>query len=154
MRDAEGRISMWIGSSTDIHEQKEKQEELERANEDLQQFAYSASHDLQEPIRNVVVYSEVVTKRYHSVLDDDGKLFLGFMIEGGRRLAMLVNDLLAYTRAGVLERSTEIVPAAGVLSHVLSALPKRSAKAAPWSLGMNSPRSRWARRICNRFFRI
>ena len=65
MRDASGNISMWIGSSTDIHEQKEKEEELRRANEDLQQFAYSASHDLQEPIRNVAVYSEIVAKRYH-----------------------------------------------------------------------------------------
>ena len=56
---------LWIGSSTEIHEQKEKEEELRRANDDLQQFAYSASHDLQEPIRNVAVYSEIVAKRYH-----------------------------------------------------------------------------------------
>ena len=60
MRDANGNISMWIGSSTDIHEQKEKEDELRRANDDLQQFAYSASHDLQEPIRNVAVYSEII----------------------------------------------------------------------------------------------
>ncbi len=62
MRDADGNISMWIGSNTDIHEQKEKEEELRRANDDLQQFAYSASHDLQEPIRNVAVYSEIVAQ--------------------------------------------------------------------------------------------
>ena len=64
MRDTTGNITMWIGSNTDIHEQKEKEEELRRANDDLQQFAYSASHDLQEPIRNVAVYSEIVAKRY------------------------------------------------------------------------------------------
>jgi light-regulated signal transduction histidine kinase (bacteriophytochrome) len=51
MREDGGNISMWIGSSTEIHEQKQKEEELRRANEGLQQFAYSASHDLQEPIR-------------------------------------------------------------------------------------------------------
>ena len=101
MRDAAGNISMWIGSNTDIHEQKEKEEELRRANEDLQQFAYSASHDLQEPIRNVAVYSEIVAKRYHDLLDADGRQFLGFLTEGGRRLATLIDDLLAYTRAGV-----------------------------------------------------
>ena len=79
MRDAAGNISMWIGSNTDIHEQKEKEEELRRANDDLQQFAYSASHDLQEPIRNVAVYSEIVAKRYHDQLDADGRQFLGFL---------------------------------------------------------------------------
>jgi len=113
---------MWIGSNTEIHEQKEKEEELRRANEDLQQFAYSASHDLQEPIRNVVVYSEVVAKRYHALLDADGQQFLGFLAEGGRRLALLINDLLAYTRAGVAERSMTPVDSSAVLQHTLSGL--------------------------------
>ena len=103
MRNAEGEITLWVGSSTEIHEQKETEEELRRANEDLQQFAYSASHDLQEPIRNVAVYSEVVARRYDSALDDEGRQFLGFLREGGRRLATLVNDLLAYTRASMAE---------------------------------------------------
>jgi PAS domain S-box-containing protein len=122
MRDAAGKISMWIGSNTEIHEQKEKEEDLRRANEDLQQFAYSASHDLQEPIRNVAVYSEIVAKRYHSVLDADGRQFLGFMTEGGRRLATLINDLLAYTRAGVVETAATDAPSSDVLQRVLSSL--------------------------------
>jgi PAS domain S-box-containing protein len=122
MRDSEGNISMWIGSNTDIHEQKEKEEELRRANDDLQQFAFSASHDLQEPIRNVAVYSEIVAKRYHSLLDADGQLFLGFLTEGGRRLATLINDLLAYTRAGVAETSPAMADASVVLQHALSSL--------------------------------
>src|SRR5580700_2839007 len=122
MRDANGNISMWIGSNTDIHEQKEKEEELQRANDDLQQFAYSASHDLQEPIRNVAVYSELVAKRYHSVLDADGLQFLGFLTEGGCRLAMLINDLLAYTRAGMVESDTSTVDSSAVLQHTLSSL--------------------------------
>lgn len=105
MRDAEGAITLWVGSSTEIHEQKEIEEELRRANEDLQQFAYSASHDLQEPIRNVAVYSEIVARRYDKFLDDDGRQFLGFLREGGRRLATLVGDLLAYTRASMAELS-------------------------------------------------
>src|SRR5665213_606514 len=122
MRDASGRVSMWIGSNTDIHEQKEKEEALERANEDLQQFAYSASHDLQEPIRNVAVYSEVIAQRYEAVLDEDGKQFLGFLTEGGRRLATLIHDLLAYTRAGVMETNTSKTPSLPVLEQVLSSL--------------------------------
>ncbi|MGA3025421.1 MAG: ATP-binding protein [Bryobacteraceae bacterium] len=122
MRDAQKNISMWIGSATDIHEQKEKEEELRRANEDLQQFAYFASHDLQEPIRNVAVYSEIVAKRYHGLLDADGRQFLGFLTEGGRRLATLINDLLAYTRAGVIEGGMTTVDSSAVLRHAVSSL--------------------------------
>jgi PAS domain S-box-containing protein len=122
MRDAQGAISMWIGSNTDIHEQKEKEEELRLANEDLQQFAYSASHDLQEPIRNVAVYSEIVAQRYHSQLDADGQQFLGFLKEGGRRMATLINDLLAYTRAGVLEYRVETLDSTAVFERSLSGL--------------------------------
>jgi light-regulated signal transduction histidine kinase (bacteriophytochrome) len=122
MRDPQGGISMWIGSTTDIHEQKEREEELRLANEDLQQFAYSASHDLQEPIRNVAVYSEIVAKRYNTLLDAEGQQFLGFLREGGRRLATLINDLLAYTRAGVIEGNLTTVDASAVLQHALSGL--------------------------------
>jgi PAS domain S-box-containing protein len=122
MRDPQGAISMWIGSNTDIHEQKEKEEELRRANDDLQQFAYSASHDLQEPIRNVAVYSEVVAKRYQSLLDAEGLQYLGFVTEGTRRLATLINDLLAYTRAGVRESDMTAVDSAVVLQHALSSV--------------------------------
>lgn len=122
MRNAGGEIILWVGSSTEIHEQKEAEEELRRANDDLQQFAYSASHDLQEPIRNVAVYSEIVARRYHSVLDDEGRQFLGFMREGGRRLAALVNDLLAYTRASMAELSAAPVSAAAALQNALASL--------------------------------
>jgi PAS domain S-box-containing protein len=122
MRDSKGEISMWIGSSTDIQEQKEKEEELRRANDDLQQFAYSASHDLQEPIRNVAIYSQLVAERYPDRLDDDGLMFLGFIKEGGRRLARLVDDLLAYTRAGIVEEDVSPVDSATVLSQTLAGL--------------------------------
>jgi PAS domain S-box-containing protein len=122
MRDASGKISMWIGSNTEIHEQKEKEQELRRANEDLQQFAYSASHDLQEPIRNVAVYSEIVAKRYRRLLDAEGQQFLGFLTEGGRRLATLIDDLLAYTRAGVVESFTTTVDSSAVLERAISNL--------------------------------
>jgi len=122
MRDSAGNISMWIASNTEIHEQKETEDELRRANEDLQQFAYSASHDLQEPIRNVAVYSEIVAKRYDRVLDPEGKQFLGFLTEGGRRLATLIDDLLAYTKAGLIENDSTRVDASAALNEVLSSL--------------------------------
>ncbi len=122
MRDADGRITMWIGSSTDIGDQKEKEAELRRANDDLQQFAYSASHDLQEPIRNVAVYSEIVARRYKNVLDADGQQFLGFLREGGRRLAALIDDLLAYTKAGRAEIQSTRVNASEALQKALADL--------------------------------
>jgi PAS domain S-box-containing protein len=122
MRDANGQITMWIGSNTDIHEQKETEEELRRANEDLQQFAYSASHDLQEPIRNVAVYSEVVARRYQHLIDEEGQQFLGFLREGGHRLSTLVSDLLAYTRASMAELSEHPVHASVALASSLATL--------------------------------
>jgi PAS domain S-box-containing protein len=122
MRDAHENITMWIGSNTDIHDQKEKEEELRRANDDLQQFAYSASHDLQEPIRNVAIYSEIVARRYHALLDDDGRQYLEFLREGGRRLATLVNDLLAYTRATVVEPAEKPVKASAALEKSIAGL--------------------------------
>ena len=122
MRDLNGNILMWIGSSTDIHAQKEKEDELQRANDDLQQFAYSASHDLQEPIRNVAVYSEIIARKYRNVLDGDGQKFLGFLTEGGRRLATLIDDLLAYTRAGSVEGPLRAVNAEAVLQKTLAGL--------------------------------
>jgi PAS domain S-box-containing protein len=122
MRDADGKIILWIGSSTEIHEQKEKEEALRRANDDLQQFAYSASHDLREPIRNVAVYSEIIANRYKDVLDEEGRMFLGFLVEGGRRLAMLVNDLLAYTSAGTGELTELKVDSNAILKHSLASL--------------------------------
>jgi len=122
MRGPGGNITMWIGSSTDINDQKDKEADLRRANEDLEQFAYSASHDLQEPIRNVAVYSEIVAERYRDALDADGQLFLGFLQEGGRRLTTLVNDLLAYTRASMAELSPTPVNASAVLKDCLAGL--------------------------------
>lgn len=122
MRNEKGQIALWIGSCTDIHEQKEKEEELRQANDDLQQFAYSASHDLQEPIRNVAIYSEIIANRYHDSLDADGLQFLGFLTEGGRRLATLISDLLAYTRAGVIEGDVTIVDSSAILKNTLASL--------------------------------
>jgi PAS domain S-box-containing protein len=122
MRDADGVISIWIGSATEIQEQKDREEELRRANDDLQQFAFSASHDLQEPIRNVAVYSEIIATQYRDVLDAEGQQFLGFLTEGGRRLATLINDLLAYTRAGIVEGDIKPVDSNLVMNHTLASL--------------------------------
>jgi signal transduction histidine kinase len=107
---------------TALREQKEKEEELRLANADLQQFAYSASHDLREPIRNVAVYSEIVARRYGGVLDADGRQFLEFLREGGRRLATLVDALLAYTRASTIELSESPADSSAALADATASL--------------------------------
>jgi signal transduction histidine kinase/CheY-like chemotaxis protein len=82
-------------------------EELRRANTDLEQFAYSASHDLQEPLRQVAVYSELLTKKYGATLEPKALEYLGWCVEGAHRMEMLVHDLLAYSQAGRTSSASE-----------------------------------------------
>jgi light-regulated signal transduction histidine kinase (bacteriophytochrome) len=81
------------------YETRRRQELLTRMNTDLEQFAFTASHDLQEPIRNISIYSEILTKRYRDLLDEKGLEFLGYVNSGARRMELLIRDLLAYTKA-------------------------------------------------------
>jgi signal transduction histidine kinase/FixJ family two-component response regulator len=74
-------------------------EDLKRANADLEQFAYSASHDLQEPLRQVAIYSQMLERKYAARLDSQASEYLGFCIEGAQRMEMLISDLLAYSQS-------------------------------------------------------
>ena len=98
-------------------------EHLQRANTDLEQFAYSASHDLQEPIRNMAIYSEILDKQYSSALDESARACLKVVIEGAHRMEMLVHDLLAYVRiTGADDKPVPMVDANRVFSVALANL--------------------------------
>lgn len=91
-----------IGASKiarDITERRRNEARIRRANQDLEQFAFSASHDLQEPLRTLKIYSELLGARYADKLDGQALEFLGYLRSGASRMEMLVRDLLAYTQA-------------------------------------------------------
>jgi signal transduction histidine kinase/FixJ family two-component response regulator len=89
---------------TDVTARKRSEAELLRANQDLEQFAFSASHDLQEPLRSVKIYSELLAQELGDKVEGHARDFLDFVSSGATRMEMLVRDLLAYTQAGQFDR--------------------------------------------------
>lgn len=78
--------------------QAKAQEALQRSNHNLEQFAYIASHDLQEPLRMIISYAQLLEKGYKHAFDERGRTFLNYMVEGAKRMRTLINDVLDYSK--------------------------------------------------------
>ena len=98
LHDESGVLIGYAKIMSDETARKELQDSLTESNTALEQFAYVASHDLQEPLRSMRVYAELLSKRYRGALDADGEKFLDFLVKGASRMSTLVNDLLTYAR--------------------------------------------------------
>ncbi len=121
-RDEAGNIVKWFGTCTDIDAQKQVEDDLRRANDDLEQFAYSASHDLQEPLRSVKIYSELLTNSAGEGLDGPALEYLTYLRSGATRMEMLVRDLLTYTQVTKFDKAAEPADAGDALKATLANL--------------------------------
>lgn len=111
-----------LASIIDITERKRNEDELRRSNAELEQFAYVASHDLQEPLRMVANYTELLEQRYRGKLDEKADKYIRYASDGARRMQRLVSDLLAYSRVGSQGKPLVEVDAGQVLTAVLHGL--------------------------------
>ncbi|ELY46972.1 PAS domain-containing sensor histidine kinase [Natronorubrum bangense] len=98
VRNADNEVYAGTVVVQDITELREYQRKLEESNERLEQFAYAASHDLQEPLRMVSSYLQLVDRRYADALDEDGREFLAFAVDGAERMRAMIDGLLEYSR--------------------------------------------------------
>jgi len=96
--------------------------ELARSNAELEQFAHVASHDLQEPLRTVTNFVQLLAKRYSGRLDKDADEFIGFVVDGTTRMARLIDDLLEFSRAGRADKPMEPTDCREVLARVVAGL--------------------------------
>lgn len=139
-RNEAGEIIQWAGTCTDIDDFKQTQDtlrrindelearvsertaELVRSNADLQQFAYVASHDLQEPLRMIASFMQLLEKKYKGQLDEQADRWIDHAVGGATRMQMLINDLLTYARVGTLGNDFRVCKIDEVLSIALKNL--------------------------------
>ena len=118
-----------LGNLVDITERKQAEEklkqitsEMQRSNTELEQFAYVISHDLQEPLRMVSSYTQLLGRRYHGKLDADADEFITYAVDGANRMQALLQDLLDYSRVGTRGKPFKLTCCKDVLEQVMANL--------------------------------
>ncbi len=121
-KNESGEVQGVFAAARDITERKKLEEDLLRSNADLQQFAYVASHDLQEPLRMVSSYLQLIEQRYKDKLDAAGTDFMGYAVDGANRMQMMIQDLLTFSRVESRGAPFQPVNCEAVLARTLANL--------------------------------
>jgi PAS domain S-box-containing protein len=129
VRGRDNRVVRWLGACTDINDQMKysvdlriTNDALQRSNADLEQFAYAASHDLQEPLRMISLYTQLLQEEYAAVLDETARSYVDFAVSGAQRMERLLQDLMAYSRVSAAPQGIEISDAKAALEAALGNL--------------------------------
>jgi len=127
--DPAGAVTGAVVAFTDITKRREAERKLkeaslalERSNKELEQFAYVASHDLQEPLRMVGSFVQLLARRYQDKLDSDANEFIGYAVDGAAQMQALISDLLAYSRVGTRGKPFEPTDCGTILQRALNNL--------------------------------
>jgi signal transduction histidine kinase len=115
-------VEEWQDATQARAQLAEQADELRRSNAELEQFAYVASHDLQEPLRKVASFCQMLDRRYSDVLDERGKQYIDFAVDGAKRMQALINDLLNFSRVGRVNREMTTLKCEVVLQTALDNL--------------------------------
>ena len=124
--DVEAMRRQIVAEYTELREATERLDqqtkELERSNTELEQFAYVASHDLQEPLRKVASFTQLLERRYKGQLDERADQYIAFAVDGAKRMQVLINDLLSFSRVGRLTREHVELSAGDLVEQALANL--------------------------------